>query len=113
MAGSSTGALGRQKGIRMGGEPRAGAGDPAGWDGPQQGTHPEWVSEPEEGEELPTEAGIGGKCGAGGWSTDKEECPGGRVVLQAEMCPAHPYPHPHSNGQVLITSTSDWDCIWR
>lgn len=52
MAGSSTGALGGQKSIRMGGEPCAGARDPAGWDGPQQGTHPEWVSEPEEGEEV-------------------------------------------------------------
>lgn len=80
---------------------------------PNRGPTQSGCQNPRKVRRLPTEAGIGGECGAGGWSTDKEECLGGRVVLQAEMRPPHPYPHPIQMVKSLITSTSDWDCIWR
>lgn len=91
---SSTGALGGQKGICMGGEPHAGARDPAVWDGTQQGTRPEWVSEPEEGEEVAHGGWYQGASVEQGLEHRQRRVSRREGVLQAQMCPPHPHPHP-------------------
>lgn len=48
---------------------------------------PEWVSEPQKGEDAATGADIRGESGGGGWRIDKEECWEGGWVPQAEICP--------------------------